>query len=52
MNKIVTYYDAMDELWFAYVESGQHDTEIVPYGYGLTEGEAIKDLKESFYGKD
>lgn len=52
MNKIVTYYDAMDELWFAYRETGQDDQEETPYGYGLTEEEAIKYLEELNLGKD
>ena len=52
MNKIVTYYDVMDELWFAYYEDRSEDAGSGEYGYGLTEEEAIKELKESCYGKD
>lgn len=51
-EKLVTYYDAMAEVWYAYVESGQPATEEVPYGYGLTEGEAIKDLREMLSVQD
>ena len=46
MDKIVTYYDAMDELWFAYWDTGNDGSEGVPYGYGVSEAEAINDLHD------
>lgn len=46
MDKIVTYYVAMEELWFAYRDTGQDDAEETPYGYGISEAEAIKDLHD------
>lgn len=44
MGSIVTYYDAMYELWFAYDETASG--EGIAYGYGLTEESAIMDLKD------
>lgn len=51
MGKIETYYDVMAEMWFAYIDT-EEGTEEVPHGFGKTEEEAIKDLKEYFCGKD
>lgn len=46
MDNIVTYYDAMDEQWIAYCETGQDDAEETPYGCGASEAEAIRDLHD------
>lgn len=46
MDKIVTYYDAMDRLWIAYREAGQDDAEETLYGCGASEAAAIGDLHD------
>ena len=49
MDKIVTYYDTRDELWYAYVDDEEDVLDVgenVIFGYGVSEPEAINDLHD------
>ena len=47
---IVTYYDVMAEMWCAYWETGQDSSNGLSYGFGKTEEQAIKHLKDTECG--